>query len=350
MVYYIVLLLIFLLFSLCCYKKGVDLKNNKYYLLASLGLLLLFLVLKHYKVCIDWLSYSKMFKLYHSSSFLELFSVGRHEIGFKLLIFFFSHIINNFYFFLMFVSIVSFIPINKYIRENSKNYFLSVLIFATFSFFSLYFTAIRFSIALSIIMLSIKYIKQHRPWNFILTVFIAGLFHKTAFVFLPVYFLYNFKLDKNKIAVIYSSYLVLFLVRGYIVNFVTKYIYSTYTPELYSNGGEKMLLLLLGIATIFVYFKDDFIKKHRVNQLYINMLLVGVYFQIFALEIGTLNRVVQYFIFPMIVLIPSFFELNKYNNKVKNIVKYSIILFFITYFCYIILFGKNFAEYYLIFS
>ena len=350
MIYYIILLIAFLLITLFCCIKNVDIRNNKYYLLSLVLLLLLFLVLKHYKVCIDWRSYSEMFKTYHELNFFDLFTIGRHEIGFKLLIRIISCITNDFHIFLLIVSSLSFIPINKYIRENSKDYFLSMLIFLTFTFYSLYFSAIRLSIALSILMLSIRYIKQHRPWNFILVVFIAGLFHKTALVFLPVYLLYNFKLDKKKIIIIFSSYLLLFFVRSYIINFITKFIYSNYTAELYSSGGEKMLLLLIVMLGIFIYFKDELIYKHRVNQLYINMLMVGIYFQIFALEIGTLNRVVQYFIFPLMVLIPSFFETKKYSEKTMYIIKSLIIVCFVVYFCYIVLAGKNFSEYYLFFS
>jgi hypothetical protein len=199
-------------------------------------------------------------------------------------------------------------------------------------------------------MLSIRYIKQHRPKEFVITVIIAGLFHKTAFIFLPVYFLYNLDLDEMKTKIILISYVVLFFLRGVIVKLVTNFIYSNYTAEEYSAGGEKMLLLLLILFGILLYFKNDFIKKHKVNNLYINMFTISIYIQIFALEIGTLNRVVQYFIFPLMILIPSFFELNIYDEKKTKIIRYAVIALFALFFCYTVLTGKNFNEYYFIFS
>lgn len=204
--------------------------------------------------------------------------------------------------------------------------------------------------ALSILMISVDFIQKKKTIPFILTVLLAASFHKTALVFLPAYFLTKIELNKKTFSIFMASAGALILSKGFIINIINQVIYKDYTPEKYADGGYSMLFLLL-IAFIILYiFHDKLIQKKQSNFLFINMFMIAILIQIMALEIGTLFRVTQFYFFPMITLLPDGLQLEIFNPKIMKLLRYCVIIFFITYFVYCTFVHKGFQPYYFIFQ
>lgn len=348
--YYCILLLIFIIITILFKVLKKDVKTDSLYLLTIMTLLILFLIIKDDSVGVDWLNYKKIFDYAHDLDLISLINHERHEIGYKLYCKLIASIYYDYYFFLGITSILSLLPVYRFIKKYSSDYFLSTLIFMSFTFYSLYFGVIRSSMALSILMISIDFIQKKKPIPFILTVLLAASFHKTALIFLPAYFLSKIKLNKKTFIIFITGASILFLSKGFLINMINKIIYQDYNPEEYASGGYSMLVILLVAFIILYIFRDKLIEKNKNNFLFINMFMMAILIQTMALEIGTLFRVTQFYFFPMITLLPDGLQLKIFDTKVMKILRYCVIIFFIVYFVYSALTYKNFKPYSFIFE
>ncbi len=315
--YYFRLLIIFYLITigwLLIGNKGI--KQNKKYFIVVFSILVLFLVLRKDTVGIDNDNYRSIFEYSHRLNPLDLISYERHEIGYKFYNKLVSSVYYNFNFFLMVTSVLSMIGIYFYIKDNSKNYVYSFLIFITFNFYGFFFGIFRQVLAISILFCSIKFIKEKKLCKFLLSVFLAFLFHKTALIFILAYPLSNVKINK-KLFIIWTFCILSFMLfNNQILSFIIKYIYQPAETIGIGGSGYKMLVLLFLLSCVSYYFQDKLLKQDRNNQLFINMIFIATLLQCLSLVFGNVYRLVLYFSFAIILIIPNILELMK-NKSIK---------------------------------
>jgi len=85
------------------------------------------------------------------------------------------------------------------IYRYSTNPALSFLLLVSLGTFSFSMTGIRQAIALGICCFSYKFLTERKLFPFMLVVLGASLFHKTAVIFFPAYWLYSIKISKRSI-------------------------------------------------------------------------------------------------------------------------------------------------------
>ena len=344
--YYFILLLLFFLitvFWLIFEEKG-KVKQNKKYCLIIFLLLLLFLLLRSDKVGIDNYNYKKIFEYCHRLNFIELFSYGRHEIGYKFYNRIISLIYYDFNFFMMVTSIVSMIGVYFFIRDNSKNYIYSFLIFMTFNFYGFFFGIFRQVIAISILLYGIKFIKERKIFPFLISVFLATLFHKTAFIFILAYPLYNIKINKT-ILIAWICMISLFLIfKNNIINIILNYIYKPADVIGQGGGGYKMLIMLFVLSCVCYYMQDKLLKQDKSNRLFINMIFLATIIQCLSTVFGNAYRVTLYFSFAMIIVIPNIIEVIK-KREIKNILTILMIISLSVYYYYMTSNLINYVQY-----
>lgn len=344
--YYFILLLLFFLitvFWLIFDEKG-KIKQNKKYCLIMFSLLLLFLLLRSDKVGIDNYNYKEIFEYCHRLNFIELFSYGRHEIGYKFYNRIISLIYYNFNFFMMITSIVSMIGVYFFIRDNSKNYIYSFLIFITFNFYGFFFGIFRQVIGISILLYGIKFIKERKLFLFLISVFLATLFHKTAFIFVLAYPLYNIKINKT-ILIVWICIFGLFLIfRNSIISIILNYIYKPAEVIGQSGGGYKMLIMLFALSCVCYYMQDKLLKQDESNRLFINMIFLATIIQCLSTVFGNAYRVTLYFSFAMIIVIPNIIEVIK-KREIKNFLIILMIISLSVYYYYMTSNLINYVQY-----
>lgn len=349
--YYMILLIFMMMLSLILLlsQKMFKIRQNKKYLILIFTILVLFLVLRDPSVGVDTDNYKEIFKYCHKVDFIRLFSFSRHEVGFKYYCKLISSIYYDYTFFLMITSILSMIGVYYFIQNNSKNYIQSTFIFITFNFYSYFFGILRQSLAISILLFSLTFIKKRKLFPFLLFVFLASLFHKTALVFLPLYFVYQVKIDKLKFW-IWLIFIILFVIfKNFILDFIFNYIYKPNSLEALSGSGYKMLVLLLGISLLSYFYQDKLLKKDRNNQLFINMTFIATLIQVLATMFSTAHRITLYYLFGIIILIPNIIRAIE-NEKVRIIVIISMYLFLTVYFYYMTTSSSIYVDYHFIFE
>lgn len=110
----------------------------------------------------------------------------------------------------------------RFIYKFCNNVFLAVLLYLAQGPFIFQLTGFRQAIAMSICLFAVEFIKKRKLLKFLLLVGLACTFHATAVVFIPFYFMANFK-PSFKTTAIYLIYYILML---------------RFTPQLLSLGSD----------------------------------------------------------------------------------------------------------------
>lgn len=343
--YYMNLLLLIFIVTIVIgiFKDNDIIKKNKKYLILIIGILTLFLILRSSKVGIDTINYRRIFNYCNEKNIIELLTYERHEIGYK----YYNKIISlfaNYQIFLCITSVVTMIGIYFFIKNNSKNYFLSLLIFITFNFYGYTFGILRQSIAISILLFGYKYITEKKFSKFLLSVILATLFHKTAFIFIILYFIKDIKIDRKKLLAWISLILVFFISKNFILNFIINYIYKPADLIFSTGNGYKMLFLLIGIGICSYFLQEKLIVQDKKNQLLINMIFIASIIQTLSTIFSNTYRVTLYFSYAMILLIPNIIEI--INNKTLKKIVIMLMIISLTIYFYIMTTNLvNYAKY-----
>lgn len=166
------------------YTQSLNEKQRRLLLMSSVWLILIEGL--RWEIGTDWSHYYNFFingDNEHMDYGYELFN--------KII-----HIISDSYTtFLLAFAFATYIVIYRLVKRYSINPLMSLCIY--------YCTMLcllgcnRQIAAMLVVILSVKYIIERKLYSFILCIAVAVLFHKTALVFLPAYFLANVKYDKK---------------------------------------------------------------------------------------------------------------------------------------------------------
>ena len=118
----------------------------------------------------------------------------------------------------------------NFIRKYSPYIFISLFYYYSFDFHNSEMGQIRNSLAISILLLSIKYIKQKKFKKFILVVLVATSFHYSAIIFLIAYMVNYINFNKKRLIylTIFCCGIGIFNLNSYFLNLLYKL--PDYTP------------------------------------------------------------------------------------------------------------------------
>lgn len=252
------------------------------------------------------------------------------EIGYKVLALFIKILHLPRQSIIIFMNTISFLCLNSYIKKYSSHWSLSLLVFLPV-FFQFEMHAARTGVAIAIISLGYKYIERKQFISYLVTVFLASLFHTTALIAL-ILFVFGNKEIKLKIGIpiIILEYffvgimgidniVIFFLSKLHMNNFLIKYI-------AYSNSQEYGYSLQLWDPRIFIgiivyIIACLFIKnKTSFEHIAINSIFLYTSFLILlSSHTFIAYRISSFFYYPMISLIPSIIAKGEFSKQTKNI-------------------------------
>lgn len=339
MIYWIFLIIIIFIIDTAVNKLNI--KNKKKTSMMIIGfILILFVGLrfpKYERVYDLEVYYDYYYKVSLSNSFKEAMSIDRFEIGYVLINYLLSRIIKWNQIILLFHAAVSIIPIFVFIYRRSSSYILSIFFFITLGVLGLELTAFRQSFALMFILLSIKHAEDQSFLKFIFYIFLASLFHKTAIVFIVIYF---HKLDYSKgKSILKNLSLVIFILifsEGllHFANTFFGYSYSGYVGNRF--GGVVQILINLFTLLLMFYYRDN--KSVRDNKTIVDSKLLTInffwfLFYILRYQILILERIAFYFSPALIILLPNILNLEP-NRKLRIVLKVGVTILIFLLFIY----------------
>lgn len=181
-----------------------------------------------------------------------------------------------------------------------------------------------------IFWISLKYILEKKLLIYVCLITIACLFHKTAIVLYPLYFILNYKFTKKSLIFIFSLALLINPISYLIFRLNISFLglserLNRYSHIIeYGNFFEFSELFLLVFISLF--FIKNISEKERV---FINLNIIALFIFISFYRFAIILRFLEYFRFGVFITIP--FIISKIENKfIKNLI-FMAILFYLTF-------------------
>lgn len=350
MLIYLIFFLISFLFI--TYGNFLQIKGKKrYWIYEMMGILTLSLLagMRSYKIGTDVEFYAK--PIFNNAIMFGFFNhpaLATKEIGYIFFNYLVSLISNSFSFYLFvlqfFILFFSYKGI-KYI--NPKHKVLIYIIFI-FLYYNRSFNVIRQSMAMGLVLISLKYVFNKEPKKFIAIIFLAFLLHESALVFLIVYPLYKILNSSSKntkylivlffivsiLLLIFFDKILLFLVDFKILP--TRFIKYT---TLYYNEEINLDLcdFLMDIFLIIIYFlfNKSIKKKYPNSNFYFFLLLIDTICNIIGGWYTIATRIGLYFRIPALLFFltsfDAFIKESKQKAIVTNLLPIAITIFYWAY-------------------
>ena len=306
------ILIVIFMIMLSYYNKNKDNILYKIVFGVIIIIMLLLLCLRSVNVGTDLITYIKLFTRI-SSHPLNFMNIGNCEIGYKFLNFIISFFTNDIHLFISIVSIIIMVPLAFFVYKESKYPLLSLLLYISLNFYAFTFSGLRQAIAISLLFISFKFIKERKIIYFLLLVILASLFHTSAFVFLPAYFIYKIKINKLSLSLFALFDIIIYIFRKSILLYFINNYYNDY--EVLEILSYNWLLMCVALVVICACFYNRIISKNtNTNGLFI-ICITGLSLMLFTSVSNNALRIANYYYMFIILLVP---EVIYYQSKSKN--------------------------------
>lgn len=302
MIVWITLITYLLILKLILGKLTSDQKRKKFLLISSIPIILVMgLRYPHYGVVYDLEVY---YSFYNKSIELPLgllFKSTRLEPGYVLFNKLLATIIPWPQFILFAVAIICVSAVSYFIYKNSRDPFLSVIFYVTLGTMMFQLTGFRQAIAMSICLVSTEFIKKKELLNFLILVFLACTFHKTAIVFFPFYYLANRPktLIHNFLSIL--VFIVSILFAGSITQFGNELLDMNYGKYIGNKWGGLVPITIYVVALIL----SGINSKKIDDKLTFNMSFIGLTIYCMRYTTLALERISFFYTPGVIILLPN---------------------------------------------
>ena len=193
----------------------------------------------------------------------------------------------------------------RFIYLNSDDVYLAVLMYLAQGLFIFELTGFRQAIAISICLYSIEFVKKKKVFAFFITIALACSFHTTALVFLPIYFIANFR-PSLKTGILYGIgyYFLLRMIPDLLLwgSDLTGSDYSKSSS--WGNFTGPAINIVIYILSMWLLFRENKPIYEMVNWKW-NMTILGLIVYLLRFISLPFERISFYFSASTIVSIPD---------------------------------------------
>ncbi len=332
MILYFLIILLIIIFFVFLKRKTA--------LLLSFIILSLMAGLRKYTVGVDTLQFYEAFNNIGQTNDWT-FSEFRYEYGFSLLCKILYIIFRNPQSLIFVTSIFINLSVYVFIKNNSKDYFLSTLLYVFLNYYFNYMNIMRQAIAIAIMLLFFKFLKNNNYLIYLLGIIIGFFFHKTALmglILIIIKMLSRFKFLNTFIismgAVSFLIYKEIFMLGANILgDYYLAYINSEFADSNYF-GSLLMFLqtFLIFISCGYLHYRTE--KKDRLmnSSLLMTISIVALCCLALVMRMNIFNRISSIFEIYLIIFVPN--VLDNYKSPKGYIIKNRLLLCSnIKYFC-----------------
>lgn len=267
------------------------------------------------------------------------------EAGFNLLVKAVYTLLNGEYYevvFALFGFVTLFVFLKVFYRD-SADFSQSFFLFMMLGFYFQTFNTVRYYFALSIALLSMRYVLEKDYIRFAFFILTAALFHKSVLLVLPVYWLAAFAWKRWVYALGVAAGAVCFAGRGLMLK-LALILYPSYKNTIYLEGGMSIPSVLRISAVLVLYlwfvrymgsgFREcaDYQKIRFYGQLNFLAFLASTFFSF----LPVVTRIVYYFSVSQLLMIPLMVE-NIEDDAVRMRLKLIITVVCVLYFAVFLL-------------
>lgn len=328
----------YLILFLCMYLNIIPIRNkdeiigdnNDSFLqifILSISLLI-FIGFRGY-VYSDWVGYYIEYN--KSPSFFDgklkinsFISENDWEVGFLFYLIFCKTISGNYFFLQISSFIIDFLIIFYFFKRYiHKQIVFCFLLFILFSGLNIEINLLRNSKAIMLFLISIKYIEKKQFLKYVFINIIGSLFHISALLYLPVYFIFNVKISKKVILLLFiiGNFMYVFQIqwfRSILLSFSVwlpgrlKVITEAYlSSKFYSSSYGITIGYIERTLTFLVVYcsSNNLYKINNNNIIFLNAMYLYLFIFLYFSEISILlGRIPILFIFSYWIIYPRIYS------------------------------------------
>jgi hypothetical protein len=299
---------------------------------------------RDYSVGVDTLRYKQSFDAvglegsFPDVDWLKLFAVDGFESGYRIYTFLATLVSDNFTVFLAITHAIILFLTWRAIKKHSVDYYVSFIIYFSFLFLGSM-NHFRQAIAIAITSLGIDSLFQRKPVKYFAIVALATLFHQSAIIMAPVYFMYGVRFSMRGVVLFLLGGVSLFaLINPIVVRLASdNFRYETYLGSLdsYQLGSVLITCLLAVIAGVSIYIARtvDFSKlkvgASKKLQFYLYVLVGAFILSLVSIRFSGFSRSATYLMAIVMIGLPYIISLANVRNE--NLQKIIITVVFVGY-------------------
>ena len=282
-----------------------------------------------------------LFTWVHNHGFIETFAMNeviKIEYGFMIMLYGITRLTEHVFWYYFAIEFIGIVFVNKTLdyMELGRYKWIGLFIYNTL-FFSFSLNLMRQSIAMGISLYSYRFIKEHKPMKYLLTVFLAILFHRTAIITITTYIIHTLcglgDLKKRKSIVTFLKQYRFILITVILISAVAVLLFSkqliialavirpSYNDQAENIGSYNpsiaMLLMMLVLLLPMIIMKVWKWKRKPEYTFYLTtMILSTILWQLQGIS-SEMYRVTFYIWVLIIIIIPDFIKkLHCYSNRI----------------------------------
>ncbi len=262
------------------------------------------------------------------------------EAGFNALVKMVYTLFNREYYeivFALFAFVTLFLFLHVFDRD-SASFSQSFFLFMTLGLYFQTFNTVRYYLALSVALCSMRYILEKDYIRFVFWIVCAAFFHKSVLLVIPVYFAATFAWNRWVYALGLIAGAVCFAGQSVLLKLALA-LYPSYKDTVYLEGGTSLISVfrLFAVLVLYLWFmrymggrfqkEEDFRKIRFYGQLNFLAFLAATFFSF----LPVVTRIVYYFSVSQLLMIPLIGR-NIEDDTVKMKLKLSVAVICIVYF------------------
>lgn len=315
---------LFLLLTVTIFRFNKSNKDNLSVFIFFVVLQILMAGLRSYTVGSDTGSYVYLINKYRTYSVGEIIhDTSENDPYFYL----FTKLITSFsdsYTFLFFVvEIIWWVLVAFTIYKKAKSCLIALLLVEIFKSNYFMWSGMRQGMAMALIVFAFNFLEDRKVVKYMVVVVLASLCHKSALFFVPVYFLYRIKFDKNYIV---WGLLALSVVMAFVLPDIDfndeSMAYSQYMESTGWSNYYTFIMIMLAF-TYIMYNKSIALLDNR-NGLMFTLSLFAAMCAMAGINIAIFYRMSEYFCLFMPLLISNLIMERK--NRINTVLVMSLLI------------------------
>lgn len=243
-----------------------------------------------------------------------------HEYGFYFLMYLVSRLF-DYQVFLYLGAIISIAPVMYVIYKYSDNKPMSLVLYMCFSFYTFCFSGQRQAMALGVLMIAYCFLREKKLKYYILFVILAVLFHTSAILFLPIYWIDKIQYNKKTVSIFLLLMVGSYLLRNQLWSVATLFARQQYTAN--DAGGLLMYLFMILTVVLGLIYRKYFTGKRNENKVYLYLQVLAACLWPIASVNSALSRMYMYYQVFLILYVPALLKsIGNRHQFERLIVKY----------------------------
>ena len=215
------------------------------------------------------------------------------------------------------------IAVCRFIYLNSEDVLMSVVMFITLGLYEFMFQGMRQAIAMSICLFAFEFCKKRKLLPFILLIVLAMCYHRTAGIFVVVYFLFGIPMNGLSILISGIAGAVMIGASSFIAQIANDILDRDYAGAV-EEGGFIALIIYALIIVVALLLKEQIKPDKKFSFFFFVLLLGAVIYTTRYTDVRIAERISFYFMFAHMVVLPN--SIQKLEKNTRQILKIVILM------------------------